>query len=114
MSNPPAALDALTTPAPVTLGQVALLEKIKSPLVLPDAFNPIDAIQGLYLLSLPAAEGVKHLPTLDSDAYAWADTLTPQDFGNRLADALHALRNFYAMIPGGDNDAKKATPATAG
>ncbi len=114
MSNPQKALDALTTPAPVTLGQVALLEKIQSPLVLPGKFNPIEAIPGLYLLSLPAAEGVKHLKTLDEDAYAWADTLTPVEFGNRLAEALQALRDFYAMIPGGDGETKKAEPATVG
>lgn len=113
--NPRKALDALADPAPLTLGQVALLEKIKSPLL--SATNPAaaDVIPALYLLSLPSAQGAKHLKTLTEDAFAWADTLTPDDFSNRWGAALKALRAFYALLPGPtEGEPKKDSPATAG
>lgn len=113
--NPQTVLDAIADPAPLTLGQVALLEKIKSPLL--SATNPAaaDVIPGLYLLSLPSAQGARHLDTLTEDAFAWADTLSPGDFSKRWVAALKALRAFYALLPGPEGDApKKASPATAG
>ena len=113
--NPQAAVDALADPAPLTLGQVALLEKIKSPLLGGGEQTAADVIPGLYLLSLPSAQGAKHLKTLTEDAFAWADTLRPADFSRRWVAALKALRAFYALLPGPEGDApKKASPATAG
>lgn len=113
--NPQKVLDAIADPAPLTLGQVALLEKIKSPLL--SATNPAaaDVIPGLFLLSIPSAQGAKHLDTLTEDAFAWADTLSPGDFSKRWVAALKALRDFYALLPGPTEDEpKKASPATAG
>lgn len=113
--NPQAALDALTAPAPLTLGQVALLEKIKSPLLGAGTPAAADVIPGLYLLSLPSAQGARHLDTLTEDAFAWADSLTPADFSRRWVEAIKALRAFYALLPGPTEDEpKKASPATAG
>ena len=114
LGNPQAALDALADPAPLTLGQVALLEKIRSPL-LTGAADAADVIPGLFLLSLPSAQGAKHLKTLEHDAFAWADTLTPADFRERWRAALEALAAFYALLPGPEGgEPKKASPATAG
>lgn len=113
--NPQAALDALATPAPLTLGQVALLEKIKSPLLGGGEVTAADAIPGLYLLSQPSSEGARHLETLTEDAFAWADTLEPTAFRERWEAAIKGLRAFYALLPGPEADApKKALPATAG
>ena len=113
--NPQAALDALADPAPLALGQVALLEKIKSPRLGGGEVTAADAIPGLYLLSLPSSEGARHLETLPEDAFAWADTLAPADFTRRWLGAVKALRAFYALLPGPEADApKKASPATAG
>ena len=114
-ANPRAAVDALADPAPLTLGQVALLEKIRSPLLGGGEQAAADVIPGLYLLSLPSAEGAKHLKTLTEDAFAWADTLAPADFTRRWREAVAALAAFYALLPGPEVDApKKASPATAG
>ena len=113
--NPQAALDALTAPAPLTLGQVALLEKIKSPLLGAGNLAAADVIPGLFLLSIPSAQGAKHLDTLTEDAFAWADSLTPADFSRRWVEAIKALRAFYALLPAPTEDEpKKASPATAG
>ena len=116
MSTPEVALDALTQPHPLTLGQAALLEKIGSPLILPteEEAGALDLIPSLYLLNLPAAEGVKHLDTLQADALAWADTLTPAQYQQTLKEASEAIKAFYDLLPQPEADAKKASPVTVG
>lgn len=115
MNTPQKALDALATPGKVTLGQVALLEKIDSPLLKEGTLVAADVIPSLYLLSLPAKEGVKHLETLQDDAFAWADTLTNARYAQLLTEALAAIQAFFGMLPQAEEDAqKKASPATAG
>ena len=115
MSTPVKALDALATPGKVTLGQVALLEKIGSPLLKEGTLMAADVIPSLYLLSLPAKEGVKHLETLQDDAFAWADTLDNERYGTLLVEAMKAIQDFFGMLPEPEGEApKKASPATAG
>lgn len=115
MDTPQKALDALATPGKVTLGQVALLEKIHSPLLGEGKIEAADVIPSLYLLTLPACEGVTRLATLKTDAFMWADTLDNARYGALLAEALDALRAFFGMLPGPEGDApKKDSPATAG
>ncbi|MBR5879207.1 MAG: hypothetical protein IKY91_06595 [Akkermansia sp.] len=116
MSTPQAALDALTQPHELTLGQAALLEKIGSPLILPteEEIGAFELIPSLYLLSLPAAEGIKHLKTLQADAFAWADTLTPLTYNQALTEAHEAIKAFYDLLPQPEADAKKASPVTVG
>ena len=116
MSTPNAALDAILQPHRLTLGQAALLEKIASPLIVPTDAEPtaLDLLPSLFLMSIPAAEGLKHLPTLQQDALSWADGLTPADYQRALAGASQAIKAFYDLLPQPEADAKKASPATAG
>jgi len=53
-SNPQCALDALLTPSPITLGQVALLEKIDSPLLREGELLAADVIPSLSVSTAPA------------------------------------------------------------
>ncbi len=118
MIDPPQALDGLTNPKPLTLGQLALLEKIGSPF-LKEAGMPLllDLLPSLYLLSLPAAEGVAHLKTLEMDALAWADTLAPGELGTRARAAQEAVSAYFAALPKATEDEgakpKNRSPATA-
>lgn len=115
MRTPEKALDALATPGKVTLGQVALLEKIDSPLLKDCGLLAYETIPSLYLLTLPASEGVAHMGTLQADAFAWADTLTTEQYGTLQQEALAALRAFFGMLPEPEGDApKKESPATVG
>lgn len=117
-ANPPQAIDGLTAPAPLTLGQLALLEKIGSPF-LKAAGVPLllDLLPSLYLLALPAAEGVAHLKTLEADALAWADTLAPGEVAERSRAAQAAVNAYFAALPKATEDEagkpKNASPATA-
>lgn len=116
-SNPQCALDALLTPSPITLGQVALLEKIDSPLLKEGELLAADVIPSLYLLRLPASEAVGKLEHLREEAFRWADALTPEAYRKLQAQALEGLRAFFGMLPGSteeDAEPKKASPATAG
>lgn len=114
--DPPAAVDGLATPKPLTLGQLALLEKIKSPL-LGERCKPdlLDLLPSLYLLTLPAAEGVQHLDTLKPDAMAWADGQTLDAIHRAAAEAQRALAAFFDALPRptGEGQRKNASPATA-
>lgn len=117
-ANPPQALDGLTNPAPLTLGQLALLEKVGSPF-LKAAGVPLllDLLPSLYLLALPAAEGVAHLKTLEADALAWADTLAPGEVAERSRAAQAAVNAYFAALPKATEDEgtkpKNPSPATA-
>ena len=119
-SNPQCALDALLTPSPITLGQVALLEKIDSPLLKEGELLAADVIPSLYLLRLPASEAVGKLEHLREEAFRWADALTPKAYRKLQAQALEGLRAFFGMLPGSSTSSsegaepKKASPATAG
>lgn len=116
MINPPQALDGLTDPNPITLGQLALLEKIKSPL-LGEAAVPLllDLIPSLYLLSLPAAEGVKHLGSLLPDALQWADALPPGEIAEHAKRAQAAVNAYFDALPKATEDegAKPKNPSPA-
>lgn len=116
MKTPDAALDALTQPKAITLGQAALLEKIASPLVVACEVEPAayDLIPSLYLLSLPAREGAAHLATLLPDAFAWADTLSPEQYQAAVREAGEAVRAFYELLPSPEAGSKKASPVTVG
>ena len=117
-ANPPQALNGLTDPDPITLGQLALLEKIGSPF-LKAAGVPLllDLLPSLYLLALPATEGVAHLKTLEADALAWADTLAPGEVAERSRAAQAAVNAYFAALPKATEDEgakpKNASPATA-
>ena len=99
-SNPQCALDALLTPHPITLGQVALLEKIDSPLLKEGELLAADVIPSLYLLRLPASEAVGKLEHLREEAFRWADAITPEAYRKLQAQALEGLRVFFGMLPG--------------
>lgn len=114
--DPPSAVEGLATPNPLTLGQLALLEKIKSPL-LGERCKPdlLDLLPSLYLLTLPAAEGVQHLDTLKPDAMAWADGQTLDTIHRAAAEAQKALAAFFDALPRPTEEGKRknASPATA-
>ena len=110
MKNPKEALEALADPAPLTLGQIALLDLYKSPLLVGDIADLHKVVFSLWLLSMPIEQAIRaaHLP---DDAIVWADGITPEEFDRRLVDALAAIAAFFHILPrpesGEDDDLKK-------
>ena len=109
------------------LGTLAVLEKIGSPLVDPDAPRSLAAwAETLYALTRPAADCMRAL-ALGRDAYsaeamAWADTVTNAEATALMAAAGDALRRLNAANPaedkpdeeGGESPDPTAAGPTAG
>lgn len=104
-SNPEKAMAALV-PAPInvgdmsvrpfTLGMYAILERIKSPMLVPGEHNDIlTTIPTLYAVTHDPADVLDNLADIDRVALAWADTLHPSVMP-KLKDACTA--QFKAML----------------
>ncbi|MEG2613757.1 MAG: hypothetical protein RR996_01820 [Alistipes sp.] len=116
-ANPPAAINAMALPHPLTLGTIALLEKVRSPFFADpeEETTAIETILSLYIVSLPACDAIRHLATLEHDAMAWADTLTVDEYRQRIGELQAAIYAFYSAFPRPTEETpqKKVSPATA-
>lgn len=110
MKNPKEALEALADPAPLTLGQIALLDLYGSPLLHGDIGDLNKVTFSLWLLSMPLAQAVAEARFPDR-AIVWAGGITPEEYDRRLVDALAAIAAFFHILPrpesGDEDDLKK-------
>ena len=106
MHTPDKALEALAAPAPLTLGQVALLDLYKLP-ILAGKIDDLNATAfALWLLSMPLEQAVAeaHFP---ERAIIWAEKVGVEEYNDRLVKALNAIARFHGMLPkaeSGDED----------
>lgn len=109
--NPQAALDAISNPAPLTMSKVALLERIKSPLLYGETKDTVNNIVALYVVSdvVTPGEIIKAFEAgeLTDNALKWVDTLDPKAFTEKLADALDSIAAFWKMLPRPESDGKE-------
>ena len=108
-------LDALIAPKKFTLGDVARLERIKSPVMDAD-FSSLNAnLAAIAALRLPPAEFVAKADALEADALELADKIMPEEYHAELTRNADGLVQFGVLMPRPDEDAKKnAEPETAG
>lgn len=115
MHTPAKALAALAEPAPLTLGQVALLDLHKCPLLAGD-FDDLNAtLFALWLLDMPLERAVAEA-NYPEKAIVWGTEIGVDGYKTRLVAALNAIAAFRDMLPkveSGD-DAKKKTLASGG
>ena len=106
--NPQAALDAISNPAPLTMAKVALLERIKSPLLFGETNDTVNNIVALYVVSgvVKPGEIIKAFAAdeLTNNALEWVDTLDPKVFTEKLAAALDSIAAFWKMLPRPESD----------
>ena len=98
MHTPDKALEAMVEPAPITLGQVALLDLYKCP-ILEGRIDDVNATAfALWLLDMPLEQAVAeaHFP---EKAIVWAGEVGVDGYNSRLVTALDAIRRFYGMLP---------------
>lgn len=98
MHTPDKALEALAAPAPLTLGQVALLDLYKLP-ILDGKIDDLNATAfALWLLSMPLEQAVAeaHFP---EKAIIWAEKVGVEEYNDRLVKALNAIARFHGMLP---------------
>ena len=107
--NPQKVVDAVLNPSPLTMAQVVLLEKIKSPLLFGDASDTSKNLEAIYLLELSTAEAAKKVKegSYDLDAVVWAETLKVDEYRAKIEKWLGGIEAFWAMLPRPDQDSKK-------
>ena len=121
--NPSAALDALTHPATtkvgrfevreLTLGTMAVLQKIGSPLAAPGKELDFPAVvELLYVLTRPAGETLRLLAVgrdaFEAEAYAWADGVTNAEATELLQAAFAATGRIHAANPSSEEPDEEA------
>lgn len=115
-NNPDSALEALTAPD-ITLGQIALLERIGCPILTSEGdVSTADLVPSAYIYTHPAPEVAARFATLEADAYAWVDTLTREDYIRTCLDLQRALLRFVGLSPSSSPSGQKKTdsPEKAG
>lgn len=108
-------LDALIAPRKFTLGDVARLERIKSPLLSADFSNLVFNLTAMVALRMDADEFVKKADALTGDAIRLGDEMTTEQYHAELERIAEGLTEFGILMPRPDEDAKKkAQSETAG
>ena len=98
MHTPDRALEAMVAPAPLTLGQVALLDLYKLPILDGKIDNLNATAFALWLLSMPLEQAVAeaHYP---EKAIVWAEKIGVEEYNDRLVKACLAIERFFGMLP---------------
>lgn len=104
--NTPETIDAILKPSPLTLGKVALLEKIDSPLLRSDITSMAENLKAIYCVKKPTAEVVKDLSRLTEVSLAYGDEIGFEGYKKELAEVIDSLAAFYEMLPRPDSEKK--------
>lgn len=106
--NPQAALDAISNPAPLTMAKVALLEKIKSPLLFGKTEDSVNNIVAVYVISdvVKPSEIMKAFAdgSLEEKALDWANGFPSDVFLEKLVSSLNGITAFWKMLPRPESD----------
>ena len=99
--NPSAILDAVTSPSPLTISQIAILEKMSSPLLYQDVTKLGENIKATYIVNIPYKDAVKQIKAdeLEGNAMEWADELGWDKFQEKFGELLVGLLGFWKMLP---------------
>lgn len=108
MTNEQKGLDAIVCPIELTLGQLARLERMNSPLLAADFSSLVENIKGLYaVFGCDAKTFVENADKLDALALAWADNLPQDEYEAKMESLCDGLVRFGVLMPRPDEDAKK-------
>lgn len=120
--NPEAALAALTDPKPLTMARIALLMRVKSPVLFGQVGDTEECIKALWAVEAPFAEVVSHIGDAGPQSLKWAEAkeMGLKEYRAGLTNLLKSLTAMWQMLPkgesggDGDDDKKKATTGTDG
>lgn len=106
--NPKAALDALANPAPLTLGKMAMLCRMDSPVLGGEIVHVTKTLAALYVYEHDTKDVAAMTDTqIESAAVVEYDRLTTDGYRVHVARMLDAVAAFYEMMPRPSPDAKK-------
>ena len=108
-------LDALIAPKKITLGALARLERMKSPMMEAD-FSSLNAnLAAIAALRMSPEEFVSKADNMEAAALELADRIDAKEYHDELERIAEGLVQFGVLMPRPDEDAKKnAEPETAG
>lgn len=107
MRDSATALEALIEPHPLTLGQLALLERAEAPILRGDVSDLATTAKALYILTHPAKEVITSWQSVDSASLEWLDTLSIEEYRKALSEALDSIKAFYELLPPPTEASKK-------
>lgn len=107
--NPAASLDALAASSELTLGKMAVLCRINSPILAGDATDIPATLTALWVLASPFDEVVANRHDLETPALLWGERMAPAEYRRRIASALDAVASYFEMLPRKEPDPKKKT-----
>jgi hypothetical protein len=107
MNEPKAAIEAVLSPAPLTIGKFALLVKHKCPILDGNLEDIESNILALYIFSRPIGEVIDVAENLSRLSLEWAESLSPLDYRKKISELLDALAAFYEMLPRPEDGSKK-------
>lgn len=97
--NPEKAVAAITNPAPLTLAQLALFEKIDAPVLYADVSSLRDNLIAVWIYKHPVREVAKNFERREELALEWSEKLSGDEYGQYLTELLQACTAFYEMMP---------------
>lgn len=113
--DPPQVIASFTAPKSLTLGQILLLQKVASPFL--NGTPTIDWLAGapsLYITALPFEEALKvaekDFYAIQTEAIAWANHFTREDWAKALEDLQVAIRDFFSLLPAASKEEKRKNP----
>lgn len=98
-ANPEKAVEAIINPAPLTLSQLAMFEKIDAPIMRADATSLHDNLIAVWIYKTPIREVVRNFDKREECALAMSEKMTGDEYGIALAELMKAITAFYEMIP---------------
>ena len=122
--NPEKAIQAITNPAPLTLAQLALFEKIDAPVLYADLSSLRDNLIAVWIYKTPLREVSRNFDRREECALEMADKMSGEEYGEALTELVRACTAFYEMMPrketsdgdgdeAGDGEPKKALSGSA-
>ena len=111
--NPKAALAALTSPAKLTLGKVALLCRLDSPILAGKIDDMPKCLTAIFVVENDFADSVANFSRIEDMALIAYGGISPLEYRQKLADTLDEVAAFFEMLPR-PSPASKKNSATDG
>lgn len=98
-ANPEKAVQAIANPAPLTLAQIALFEKIDAPILRADISSLRDNLIAVWIYKTPLKEVARNFDRREEKALCMGEAMSGEEYGDALAELVRACTAFYEMMP---------------
>lgn len=110
--NPTPGLDALAATGELTLGKMAVLTRINSPVLVGEASDMPSTLVALWIIASPFDEVLANRNDFETPALRWGERMQPSEYRKRIIAAFDAVQRYYDMLPRPDALKKKTAQGT--